>query len=82
MEIAADEGLPLLGELLAQRERATLEKPQQDDYNSGQATVPKRSARSRQGVGETLAKSVARALGSSLGRAITRGILGSITGRR
>lgn len=69
-------------ELLAQREQALAEKRQQASQDAAVSPSGKRSARSRQGVGETLAKSVARALGSSLGRAITRGILGSITGRR
>jgi len=41
-----------------------------------------RRAGSRQGIGETLAKSVVRTIGSSLGRSIVRGILGSIGGRR
>jgi len=38
----------------------------------------KTKGRSRQGVMETLAKSVARSIGSTLGRQIIRGILGSI----
>lgn len=41
----------------------------------------KKSGRSRQGIGETLAKSVARTVGSQLGRQLVRGILGALLKR-
>ncbi len=43
-------------------------------------TTPTKGGRTREGVGEAMAKSVARAVGSSLGRQIVRGVLGSIFG--
>jgi DNA helicase HerA-like ATPase len=42
------------------------------------ATAKRSSGRSRQGVIETLAKSVARTVGSQLGRSLMRGLLGSL----
>ena len=43
-------------------------------------TASAKGGRTREGVGEAMAKSVARAVGSQLGRQIVRGILGSIFG--
>ncbi len=43
-----------------------------------EAEKPRRRGRQRQGILETMAKSVARTLGTKLGRQIVRGILGSI----
>ncbi len=40
--------------------------------------APKKKGRSRQSIGEAMAKSVARSIGSQLGRQIVRGILGSL----
>ncbi len=44
--------------------------------------TPAKGGRTREGVGEAMAKSVVRAVGSSLGRQIVRGVLGSIFGRK
>ena len=46
----------------------------------GGATTGK--GRTREGVGEALAKSAARAIGSQVGKEILRGVLGSILGKR
>ncbi len=43
---------------------------------------PAAAPRSRQGVGETMMKSVVRSIGSSLGRQLVRGLLGSLLGGR
>ncbi len=43
-----------------------------------EASTPSRSGSNRQGIGETLVKSVARTVGTRLGQQIVRGILGSI----
>ena len=42
------------------------------------AKKPKKRRSNRQGVGEAMAKSVARSMGTNLGRTIIRGVLGSI----
>ena len=80
-------------ELLQKREKELAEQRQRevDAAEQAEAETKRRkqeekasrpSGRSRQGIGETLAKSVARTIGSTLGRQIVRGILGSIIGRR
>jgi hypothetical protein len=42
----------------------------------------KKVGRTREGLGETMMKSVTRAIGSQIGRSIIRGVLGSIMGGR
>ncbi len=54
--------------------KAAQKKPPRKRINS----APKPRGRSRQGVVETFAKSVARSLGGKAGRALVRGILGSL----
>ncbi len=65
-------------EMLKQRAEKAEEKvpPKSRRYETG--TTKRRRGRQRQGILETLGKSVARTLGSSLGRQIVRGLLGSI----
>jgi len=68
-------------ELARAEEEARLEKERR--YKPPPARKPRASAkttsrRARQGVVETLAKSVARTLGSSIGRQLVRGLLGSL----
>jgi hypothetical protein len=46
------------------------------------AGTPRRRARQREGLVETMARSVVRTIGSSLGREIVRGLLGSLLRRR
>jgi DNA helicase HerA-like ATPase len=48
-------------------------------FGTGEAQA-KRTSRSRQTVGEAMAKSAARSIGSNLGRQIVRGLLGSLLG--
>ncbi len=78
-------------ELLIKREQELEEKRQeamqQAEREKARAKEQKASRRSsggrrRQGVGETLMKSIARTIGSTIGRKIVRGILGSIIGRK
>ncbi len=80
-------------EMLQKRERELVEQRQREadeaarakaeaDRRKQQERASRSSGRRRQGIGETLAKSVARTIGSTLGRQIVRGILGSIIGRR
>jgi DNA helicase HerA-like ATPase len=59
--------------------KAKLKRRKEEEKKSA---ASRGGGRSRQSVGETLAKSIARTIGSSLGRQIIRGILGSISGRR
>jgi len=53
---------------------AAAKKPPRKRVNA----APKPRGRSRQGIAETFAKSVARSLGGKAGRALVRGILGSL----
>jgi DNA helicase HerA-like ATPase len=68
-------------ELLAQRAEKAAEAERAAASKRNTSTRKSRSrssGRKRQGVMETLAKSVARSIGSSFGRRIMRGILGSL----
>lgn len=59
----------------------SLPRPDKPAGRQPQSSTPKPArASNRQGVMETMAKSVARSVGSSLGRQIVRGILGSLLG--
>jgi DNA helicase HerA-like ATPase len=71
-------------EMLSQREEQLINQREQQTQATQRDKATKRSSqgRSRQGVGEAFAKSIARAIGSSLGRQIVRGLLGSIIGGR
>jgi DNA helicase HerA-like ATPase len=73
-------------EMLARREEELARQREATASTTGTTppkdTTRRPAGRGRQGITETLAKSVARSLGSALGRQIIRGILGSITGRR
>ena len=80
-------------ELLQKREEELAEQRQRDAAEAERAKAEAQrhkqeerasrpSGRGRQGIGETLAKSVVRTIGSTIGRQIVRGILGSIIGRR
>lgn len=62
--------------LKAQADKA--EVAEAPDFRRFEKSPSKSRSRQRQGVVETLAKSVARTVGSSLGRQIVRGLLGSI----
>ncbi|GJM05102.1 MAG: hypothetical protein DHS20C09_10930 [marine bacterium B5-7] len=66
-------------EILKKRAKKTVQKVEEAQAKKAKQPAQRRS--NRQGVGETMMKSVARSIGSALGRKIIRGILGSMFGK-
>ena len=79
---SAFEMLKQKAEESARVEAAEKARMEQEKAAAKTSRTTRRSGRQRQGIGETLMKSVVRTVGSSLGRQIVRGIMGSLLGGR